>query len=169
MKNYADKVKSLFPDPYASRVLELYPASTNEEAKQNWAEIFTVYYFTYGHYCWERQALANDIPTYIYRFTRENGRIGSVHSGEMVYLYGNIPEESSLYTAQDRELSDTMVQYYRNFIINGDPNGEELLRWEAIGNPDQLLELGDTIQVTDAPYRELYDILDEMFDVNLNK
>ena len=65
LKDYEQLVRHLFPAPYGDRVLELYPAHTDEEARQYWAEIYTVYYFSYGHFCWERQALKRGIPTYV--------------------------------------------------------------------------------------------------------
>lgn len=166
LKNYEKNIRILFEEPYASRVLELYPASTNEEAKRNWADIYTVYYFTYGHYCWERQALENGIPSYVYHFTKGNGRLGSWHSGEEVYLYGNIPTDSNLYDKQDRELSDSMLKYYRNFIISGDPNGEGLPVWSPANGEAKIQEFGEQIAFTDAPYQELYEIMDEMYGIN---
>ena len=163
LKNYEKNVHLLFEEPYASRVLELYPASTNEEAKRNWADIYTVFYFTYGHYCWERQALENGIPTYVYHFTKGNGRLGSWHSGEEIYLYGNIPAESTLYDDADRSLSETMLKYFRNFITDGNPNGESLPEWDAVTEPGKVMEFGEQVRITDDPHLELYKILDEMY------
>ena len=167
LKNYERNVRYLFPEPYGSRVLELYPAATDAEAKQNWADIYTVFYFTYGHYCWERQALANGIPSYVYHFTRGNGRLGSWHSGEEVYLYGNIPEDSSLYNEGDRALSNKMLSYFRNFIANGDPNGKDLPEWAAGTGDNRVLEFNDPVMPADAPYLALYGILDEMYGFEL--
>lgn len=162
LKNYESKVRSMFPAPYADRVLALYPAATDKEARSNWADIYTVYFFTYGHFCWERQALANGIPSYVYHFEKDNGRLGSWHSGEEIYLYGNIPEGSSLFDAGDRELSRVMKQYYLNFIRTGDPNGEGLPQWAASAGDSRVLALGDDVLMTPAPHLALYEILDEM-------
>ena len=41
LKNYEDKIRQAFEEPYATRVLELYPAATDAEARQNWADIYT--------------------------------------------------------------------------------------------------------------------------------
>ncbi len=168
LKNYEKNVHILFEEPYASRVLELYPASTDDEAKRNWADIYTAFYFTYGHSVWERQALANGIPSYVYHFTKNNGRLGSWHSGEEIYLYGNIPADSNLYDEQDRALSDSMLKYYRNFITTGDPNGEGLPVWNASNGDAKVLEFGEQIATVDAPYQELYAIMDEMYSINIS-
>ena len=163
LKNYESKIRAAFQEPYASRILSLYPVSTDQEARRQWADIYSVVLFTYGHYCWERQAIANGIPSYVYHFVKENGRLGSWHSGEEVYLYGNIPDNSSLYDDTDRALGDTMKHYYLNFIKTGDPNGDGLPEWPAGTGKNQVMEFGDTVSLKDAPYLELYDILDEMY------
>ena len=169
LNNYESKIRASFAEPYASRVLDLYPASTDAEARGNWADIYTAVIFSYGHYCWERQAAENGIPSYLYHFTKENGRLGSWHSGEEVYLYGNIPAASLLYDASDRALSDSMKQYFLNFIRTGDPNGEDLPLWPADTGGETVLEWGNEIALQEAPYRALYDILDDMYNYTENR
>ena len=169
MKNYEQKVRDAFDEPYASQILSLYPASTDEEANRYWADIYTAVLFSYGHWWWERQALQNDIDAYVYHFTKENGRLGSWHSGEEVYLYGNIPSDSKLYDEADRELSRIMLMYFRNFIATGDPNGEGLPEWNRSTGAGKVQELGLQTGETDAPYQDLYAVLDEMFSEEMSK
>ena len=163
MANYEQKVMASFEEPYASRILKLYPAGNDAEARQNWADLYTAVLFTYGHWCWERQAVDNDIPVYLYYFTKSNGRLGTWHGGEEVYLYGNIPADSSLYDEKDRALSEQMHRYFINFIKTGDPNGDGLKEWPEAEGKGQIFEFGETVGVTTAPYTELYDILDEIY------
>ena len=169
LQNYASKVRAIFKEPYASRVLALYPAATEDEARRYWADIYTVIFFSYGHFCWERQALQSGIPSYVYHFVKDNGRLGAWHSGEEVYLYGNIPSASRLYDLDDRTLSAQMKQYYLNFIRTGDPNSEGLPVWPASSGKDKVLEWGSDIMLKDAPYLPLYGILDEMFDAKFTE
>ncbi len=163
LRNYEKKVRGFFKGSYADRMLEIFPASTNEEARKNWAHINNIVLFTYGHWCWERQALKNGIPSYVYYFTKQNGRLSAWHSGEEVYLYGNIPEKSSLYDAEDRELSRVWLQYFKNFITAGDPNGSGLPRWERSSGNGKVLNLDSQISVQDAPYQDAYKVLDDMY------
>ena len=162
MKNYEQKIRASFEDPYADQILSLFPAQTDTEAKRNWADIYTAVLFTYGHYCLGREAVANDIPCYMYHFTKENGRLGSWHSGEEVYFYHNIPDGSALYTEEDRALSDMVSSYMINFIKNGDPNGDGLPRWNTFAGTEPVLELGDNVKETKIPYLDLYEILDQI-------
>ena len=163
LKNYEAKVRAAFPEPYAARVLALYPAATDAEARRNWADIYTVVLFAYGHHCWARQAGDNGVPSYVYYFTKKNGRLGAWHSGEEVYLYGNIPADSALYDAADRALSDTAQQYLLNYLRTGDPNDTGLPAWPDASGTDQVLEWGDEIILRDAPGLALYQIMDEMY------
>ena len=163
LKNYEQRIRAFFKEPYGSRVLELFPASTDEEARRNWADIYSAVLFTYGHWCWEREANANGIPSYVYYFTRQNGSLSAWHSGEEIYLYGNIPEGSRLYDTWDRELSRQMMHYYRNFIVSGDPNGEDLPAWQASDGSGKVMLFGDQVREETAPYLELYGIMDEIY------
>ena len=163
LSTYEDMVRGAFEAPYADRVLALFPATTDEEARQSWADIYTAVLFSYGHYCLERQAIANSIPVYPYFFTKENGRLGSWHSGEEVYFYHNIPDGSKLYTDADRALSDTIAAYVKNYCTTGNPNGDGLPAWEASLAPGTVQELGERVGKTTAPFLELYEVLDEMY------
>jgi len=160
LKNYEEKIRRMFSEEGAKRVLALYPASTDAEAKRNWADIYSAFYFTYGHAVWERQAAG--IPTYEYLFTRKNGSLGDWHSGEEVYFYGNIPANSGLYNETDRKLSETMQQYFVNFIRTGDPNGEGLPEWPAnTGTENRLLVLDEEIRMGEDPFSILYPVMDD--------
>ncbi len=161
MKNYEKKVRSYFGE-YADRVLALYPASTDAEAKAQWIDVYSAVFFNYGHYCWTRQALDNGIPAYEYFFTKDNGRLGANHGGEEVYFYGNIPAGSRHYDDSDRALGELMRSYFRNFIASGDPNGPGLPAWEAVSDPARIMELGGSVGQTDERWIALYEVLDEM-------
>ena len=160
LKNYEKRVRDYFKE-YADEVLTLFPASTNEEADRAWADIFSVIFFDYSHYCLSRLAAAGNIPVYEYYFTKDNGRLSSWHSGEEVYLYGNIPEGSGLYDARDRALSAQMKQYLLNFMRTGSPNGTGLPLWEETDGR-RVLELGEQTAMREDRYLKLYEILDRM-------
>lgn len=123
--NYEAKVRDYFGE-HSEEVFALYPITTDEEVRAYWAEIWGAVFFDYPHYCLNRLAADNGIPAYEYYFTKTNGRLGPWHSGEMIYCYGNIPEDSALFDARDRELSRQMQSYWVNFARTGDPNGAAL-------------------------------------------
>ncbi len=160
MKNYESRVRAYFKDQ-ADAVLKLYPSATDAEARRNWTDLDSAILFTYGHYCLARQAKANSIPSYTYYFTKDNGYLGTWHSGEEVYFYGNIPEGSRLFDARDRELSAQIVKYVVNYMKTGDPNGSGLPAWTS-GDPDRIMEFGVTTGMQTAPYLELYKAMDQL-------
>ena len=161
MKNYEQRVREYF-GVYADEVLALYSAETDAQARANWQEIYSAVLFSYGHYCWTRQALQNGTPVYEYRFTKDNGRLGANHSGEQVYFYGNIPPASRLYGDSDRALEAVMVRYFVNFISTGDPNGSGLPEWPRTEDQAVLFRLGEEIGMTDENNEQLFAILDRM-------
>lgn len=161
MKNYEDKVSSFFGE-YSERVLDLYPAENDAQAKANWIDIYSTVFFNYGHWHLTQQAIANDIPVYEYFFTRNNSRLGYNHGGEEVYFYNNIPEGDRHYNEDDRALGEVMSSYFRNFIYNGDPNGEGLPLWQEQKDAQTIFELGDQIGVIEEPFAALNSILKEM-------
>ena len=59
--------------------------------------------------------------------------------------------------------------YFRNFIATGDPNGGGLPEWNRSTGAGKVQELGLQTGETDAPYQDLYAVLDEMFSEEMSK
>ena len=161
MKDYEERLRYYFKD-YTAEVMELYPATTDKEAAENWAQIYGALFFNYPHYCLNRLAVRNDIPVYEYYFSKDNGRIGSWHSGEEIYAYDNIPASSKLFDSDDRELSEIMSSYWVNFAKSSDPNENGLPEWPINSDSKTLLEFNSEVKVIDEKYLKLYSIIDKM-------
>ena len=160
-ENYEQKVRAYFKE-YADEVLALFPAATDDEADKAWAQIYGAVFFNYPHYCLNRLENQIGVPVYEYCFSKSNGRLSSWHSGELIYVYGNIPDGSPLFDESDRALSKLFGQYVKNFAVTGDPNGDGLPVWEISADSRRLLELGETIGMTNEKYLALYDVFDRM-------
>ncbi len=161
LKNYETKVRAYFKDR-ADEVLALYRPTTDTEAKTMWVDLYSSVYFTHGHYCLSRQAIAAKEPVWEYLFAKTNGRLSAWHSGEEVYCYNNIPADSKLYDESDRKLADLFSDYFANFIRFGDPNGEGLPAWEQSADGTNVMLLGDEQKMTADPYLPIDGILDRM-------
>ncbi len=161
LKNYEEKVRAYFKD-YADEALQLYAPTNDAEADAYWARIYGAVFFDYPHYCLARLAGEQGIPAYEYYFSKTNGRLSAWHSGELIYLYGNIPSDSKLFDENDRTLSETMQQYLINFMQSGDPNGEGLLVWEQAADGSKLLGFGDAVVMRDEQSLALFELLDRM-------
>lgn len=161
LKNYETKVRAYFKDR-ADEILALYSPKTDDEAKTMWVDLYSSVYFTHGHYCLSRQAIAAKEPVWEYLFAKTNGRLSAWHSGEEVYCYNNIPADSKLYNESDRALADLFSDYFANFIRSGDPNGEGLPAWEESRDGTNLMLLGDEQKMSADPYIPIDGILDRM-------
>ena len=166
MKNYEEKIRRYFAD-LTEEVLGLYPAENDEEADRYWAEIYGAVFFNYPHYCLNRLAASQGIPVYEYLFDKSNGRLGAWHSGELVYAFGVIPEESKLYDEKDRSLSELMHAYWVNFAKTGDPNVLSLPLLEENSSSQRIMRFSDNPGMTDEPYVKLYEILDRVYGFEL--
>ena len=162
MNNYEEKIRRYFGD-YTDRVLALFPATNDKEARENWATIYSVIYFNYSHYCLNRLAVENNIPVYEYYFSRENGAIGPWHSGEMAYLYNNLPSGTIAYNSKDMQLSKAMSSYLLNYIKTGDPNGEGLEKWPQNLDSKTMLNFDENIGLCEEKMLDFYALLDEFY------
>ena len=158
---YPATVRRLLGDE-AERYLALYPASDKKEATENVNRLLSICWFAYSHHDWSRRLTAQGKPAYLYYFTRHNGAISDWHSGEMIYAYGNVWRFPSNYTDADRELSETMQQYWVNFARTGDPNGPGLPHWPTGGEaPGEVLNFDDPVQLLPDPYLDVYAMVDD--------
>ncbi|MBQ9593124.1 MAG: carboxylesterase family protein, partial [Lachnospiraceae bacterium] len=97
-----------------------------------------------------------------YYFSKDNGRLGAWHSGEMVYTFGVVPEGSKLYDARDYEVEAEMHRAWVNFAAGGDPNGEGVPAFAQSTGDGVLMEFGESTGPVEEPMLPLYEILDEM-------
>ncbi|MBP5256498.1 MAG: carboxylesterase family protein, partial [Clostridia bacterium] len=168
LKSYEQKVRTLFGKG-ADKVLELSPASTEKEAKENWQILHSAFFFEYGHVCLTRQAQACGVPVYEYFFTKENKRLGGNHGGEEVYLYGNLDKYPRHYGVSDRALAGVTTAYMANFIKTGDPNGAGLPEFPRAQDPAKTFEFGEQIGSVDRRHTELFAVMDELYGFETKK
>lgn len=161
LKNFEERVRAYFRE-YADDVLKIYNPKTDDEAKDMWAQIYGAIFFNYPHYCLNRLAAENGIPVYEYYFSKSNGRLGAWHSGEMIYVYGNLPASSGLFDDADYALQKAMTGYVLNFMRTGDPNGEGLPAWEINTDSARMMEFGTSTGMIDEKYLALYEVMDRM-------
>ncbi|MCR4580129.1 MAG: carboxylesterase family protein [Treponema sp.] len=163
-KNIADLLRPSFKDR-TEEFLEKYPVKNNKAAKALYTDIFSVVCFTYPHDQWTKTVVGQGRPVYEYYFSRENGEIGTNHSGEMIYAYRNVPRNKK-YNERDYELEEMMSSYWLNFVKYGNPNGKdtkgnELPLWEESSKCGGLLmEFGDSSGMVEDPFRWTYEYLE---------
>ncbi|HRP32671.1 MAG TPA: carboxylesterase family protein [Agriterribacter sp.] len=125
--------------PFAERVLELYPAKSNDETRTALADIFRESAFAWSTYAWANlQSKTGKSNVYVYYFDREqpvNPNMpfkirGAAHANEINYVFGKLDvQQPNPFTDEDKKLSAQMVKYWTNFAKTGNPNGDGLPQW----------------------------------------
>ena len=160
--DHAEEGAALYPPAPMAPDYALAIVEQGGDAKGSYDKIISAAWFNYSHYNWSRLLSQQGKTVYEYYFTKENKGLSANHGGEMPYAYGNLFRHAWLYTDEDTALSDTMQAYWVNFVKTGDPNGAGLPVWETFNEaPDRVMELGDTVGMTDDPWLGIYGVIDK--------
>jgi para-nitrobenzyl esterase len=149
-REFAESARNRFGSK-ASAFLELYPAGSDEQAKESQlAEIRDE--AAWNARDWASAQARVGGHTYLYYFVQEppvspgQANRRATHGAEIPYAFNN---PGQAWTEVDRALADAMSSYWVNFAKNGDPNGPALPVWPAIQTaaPEQVMILGPKIEV----------------------
>lgn len=178
-RNLHSLLESTFKDR-TDQVIAAQNIRTNKDARDYYYDVYSAVCFTYPHDCWTRCLAAQGRPVYEYYFSKENGELGTLHSGEMIYAYRNVPRTRN-YDQSDFDLEMIMSSYWLNFVKYGDPNGvilragfdvagtdgsktsslvkngAPLPEWKSFNESGMLLELGEKCVMREDPFKEIYE------------
>ncbi len=160
-------IDTLIPEEYREEARTIYPpGSTNEQARDSYADILTDAQFTASaRRTAQCVSLNQSEPVWRYFFTHTHsptipivGEWGAYHGIELLYLFNNW-EESLLafgpwFTPQDESIQRYMLSYWTNFAYTGDPNGTDLADWPSYdASADCFLEIRATPDGTQCGLR----------------
>ena len=135
LSNYKQRLRERFKEHADELISIIGELHSDEEAYRAYNDAISAYWFNYPDYAWGQQAMANNVTTYRYLFNKENAYMGTWHSGEIIYAYGNVEarkqEFSYRYDRSDVALSKLMMTAWGNFIKTGNPNIDGELAWNA--------------------------------------
>lgn len=150
---YEGYISATFGD-MAEEFLELYPASDDDKKRRG--EMLNLFadrhFLTPALYAANENNKVSDTWLYYYKYVEphfttealadQNTTIGAYHCGEIKMVFGkpdvNIPVEKSI--------SDSLMEYWTNFAKTGNPNGENVPKWDAYNStPQTYLEINNDI------------------------
>jgi para-nitrobenzyl esterase len=147
LDNYKQALHRMFGDK-ADRVLQLYPAATDQEVMDAATELASDRFLGYSTWQWVEThgKTAKGQPTFYYFYSRprptpvnpaQRSERGAVHSAEIEYAMGNLDTNKVFaWSPEDHKVSETMQSYFANFIKRRDPNGPGLPKWDAYNKSD---------------------------------
>ncbi|MFV5683875.1 carboxylesterase/lipase family protein [Flavobacterium sp. GB2R13] len=161
-ESYIQKIKELYGNK-ADEVLKLYPIGTPEVTEQSATDLAGDRFIAYSTWKWfdlHRKNSTQPVYRYYYAHPRPEMRDneleaalaggvikkdkntpkapipkGAVHSAEIEYAMGNLASNKNYaWTDEDYKVSDTMMNFFANFIKTGNPNGDKLPVWPMAKN-----------------------------------
>lgn len=156
-ENYVARVKKEYPNDF-EEVLKLYPYSSEKEIELSATALAADRFISYSTWKWfdlHRNNSSQPVYRYLYSKLRpalvdnsmasalaggtvkKDGNtppppkaVGAPHACEIEYCMGNLHLiKEYAWTPEDFKVSETMSNYFANFIKTGNPNGEKLPEW----------------------------------------
>jgi para-nitrobenzyl esterase len=193
-ENYVAKVKETYPNDF-QEVLKLYPHGSDKEVELSATALSSDRFISYSTWKWfdlHRNNSSQPVYRYLYSKLRpalvdnslasglaggtvkKDGTtpkmpeaVGAPHACEIEYCMGNLPlVKEYAWTADDFKVSETMLNYFANFIKTGNPNDGKLPEWTVakMGDATPPVMIIDTESKTvKAPNDTRYEFLDKAF------
>lgn len=159
LRNFRPKTTEEYRDylrlnywPEGGEMFRLYPATSAGGIRNAVDKIITDGLFLYGVHGIALAEQRDRKPVYLYRFSRKSRdpkmtALGAWHGAEVPYVFGTADPQLSpgSYNAQDRAISEQMMNAWTNFAKTGNPNTSDLPRWPAATAQDEnYMDFGDT-------------------------
>jgi para-nitrobenzyl esterase len=193
-ENYIKKVKEAYPSDF-EEVLKLYPHGSEKEIEWSATSLASDRFIAYSTWKWfDLQRKNSSLPVYRYLYSKirpplidqqlspglaggtvrgQQGGfkmpdpIGAPHACEIEYCLGNLSlVKDYAWTADDYTVSETMLNYFANFIKTGNPNGGNLPEWPAAEPKDDtppVMVIDVLSKAIDASNDARYIFLDQAF------
>ena len=192
-ENFRQAVQKLYGDR-GKDVLSQYQVSNDADVEQVATELASDRFIGFSTWKWaDMQAKTGGKPVYRYYYSRPRPAMtpemgdaapalaggvvkagsanavppsrGAAHSAEIEYAMGNLGTNKIFaWTPDDYKVSETMQQYFANFIKTGAPNGAGLPKWTPIkpNAPAEVMHIDVQTRPETEQHRDRYLLLDQM-------
>ena len=161
--------------PFAERMLELYPATTDEETYGALSDIFRETAFAWPTWAWANlQNKTGKGKVYLYYFDQFDSNRpmfggpnapkprGANHASEMQYVFAS--PWGRPFQGGDKAVSDAMNRYWANFVKTGDPNGEGLDNWPVYKDGEKtVMFFKNGTALIETPNKPQLELMEEYF------
>jgi para-nitrobenzyl esterase len=193
-ENYLARVKKEYPTDF-EEALKLYPHGSEKEIELSATALAADRFISYSTWKWfdlHRNNSSQPVYRYLYSKLRppladkslaaglaggtlkkdENApkppaAVGAPHACEIEYCMGNLHLiKDFAWTADDYKVSETMLNYFANYIKTGNPNGPKLAEWTVAkpGDSTPPVMIIDVESRTEKATNDArYEFLDRMY------
>jgi para-nitrobenzyl esterase len=193
-ENFIARVKAEYPNDF-EEVLKLYPHSSEKEIEISATQLASDRFISYSTWKWfdlHRNNSSQPVYRYLYSKLRpplaDNSlasglaggtvktdpdapkppaAVGAPHACEIEYCMGNLHlVKEYAWTADDYKVSETMLNYFANFIKTGNPNGSKLPEWTVAKAGDAtppVMILNTESKTVNAANDARYEFLDKAY------
>jgi para-nitrobenzyl esterase len=127
---------------FADTLLAVYPHATAAQAFKSAKDIFRESALAWPTWTWARlQSQYGKSKAFVYYFDMRLPGLtdGAYHSQDLSYVFGNFDNPARKPRPEDLKLSNLIQDYWVNFARTGDPNGNQLPRWDEFKYSDQVV------------------------------
>jgi para-nitrobenzyl esterase len=160
---FITRTKQTYPEDFET-ALALHPHKTSAEVERSATDLAADRFIAYSTWKWlDLHKKNSNQPTYRYLYSKlrpslvdknlatglaggtvkadntasQPKAMGAPHACEIEYAMGNLERVTEFaWTTYDFKVSETMLNYFANFIKYGNPNGENLPQWDAMNTSD---------------------------------
>jgi len=193
-ENFVNRVKAEYPKDF-EEVLKLYPHSNEKEIEISATQLSSDRFISYSTWKWfdlHRNNSSQPVYRYLYSKLRpplvDNSvssglaggtvkkdpnapkppeAVGAPHACEIEYCMGNLHlVKEYAWTDDDFKVSETMLNYFANFIKTGNPNDGKLPEWTAAKAGDAsppVMVLNTESKTINAKNDARYEFLDKAY------
>ncbi|MDR2389040.1 MAG: carboxylesterase family protein [Tannerellaceae bacterium] len=154
---------------FADRILQLYPARSEQETFAARSDIFRETAFAWPSFAWARlqgEKGKSDVFVYYFDQITENPWMrgpqrGAGHASELPYVFGMHRGEP---TPMNSAMSELMMTYWTNFVKTGDPNSKGMPHWPVYDEDKAtVMMFKDGAHLINVPNRPQLELMEEFF------